>query len=106
MCSISSNGMPTSAQSAVSASARLSVEGSDCDREPARDNVTPCNVQNNRRASPRALGLHCYAGAVDGYQLSLDHCVCIATSIADVHSPSVKTFVFGLGAQRTFRARR
>jgi hypothetical protein len=33
--------MPTSAHSAVSASPRLSVDGSDCDREPARDNVTP-----------------------------------------------------------------
>src|SRR5438445_13391768 len=41
VCSISSKGMPTSAQSALSASARLSVDGSDCERETARDNVYP-----------------------------------------------------------------
>jgi hypothetical protein len=98
--------MPTSAQSAVSASARLSVDGSECDREPARDNVTPCNVQNNRRTTARALRLHCYAGAIDGNQLTLDHCVCITASIADVDSPAIETFVIALGAQWPFRARR
>src|SRR5258708_23272189 len=64
--SISSNGMPTSAQSAVSASARLSVDGSDCDREPARDNVIPCNVNDHRSSPPRARGG--YGNAGGGYR--------------------------------------
>src|SRR5882762_9668016 len=91
VCSISSKGMPTSAQSAVRASARLSVAGSECDREPARDNVTPCNVQNHRCAPAHTHCLHCYAGAVDGNQLTLDHGVCIATAITNVDSLAVET---------------
>src|SRR6266850_7643538 len=98
--------MPTSAHSAVSASARLSVDGSECDREPARDNVTPCDVHDHRRATPHAHRLHCYAGAVDGDQLTLDHRVGIPTSITDVDAPSVEALVIGVVAQRTLRARR
>src|SRR5580765_7143128 len=96
VCSISSKGMPTSAQSAVSASARLSVAGSDCDREPARDNVTPCDVQHHRRAASRAQCLHGYAGSVDRDQLTLDGSVRITTAVADVDSLAVETLVIGL----------
>src|SRR5882672_1414744 len=106
VCSISSKGMPTSAHSAVSASARLSVAGSECDREPARDNVTPCNVQNDRRASAHTQCLHSYAGAVDGNQLTLDHGVRIATAITNVDSLAVETLVVGVATQRSLRARR
>src|SRR5579864_5514382 len=73
VCSISSKGMPTSAQSAVSASARLSVEGSDGDREPARDNVFPSDVDNDRGAPPRPQRLHRDAGRVDRDELALHH---------------------------------
>src|SRR6202521_6382666 len=106
VCSISSNGMPTSAQSAVSASARLSVAGSECDREPARDNVTPCDVQNDRCAPARAQGLHGYAGAVDGDQLTFDHGVRITTPIPDVDSLAVEAFVVRVASQRALRAGR
>src|SRR6266852_4619355 len=66
--SISSKGMPTSAQSAVRASARLSVDGSDCDREPARDNVIPCNVNYYRRSPSRALPAQGRPGARRGHR--------------------------------------
>src|SRR5450759_3263003 len=104
VCSISSKGMPTSAHSAVSASARLSVTGSECDREPARDNVTPCDVQNDGCATARTLGLHGYAGAVDGDQLTLDHRIRITTPIADVDSLAVEPLVVGAAAQRALGA--
>src|SRR3984893_10114715 len=106
VCSISSKGMPTSAHSAVSASARLSVAGSECDREPARDNVTPCNVKDHRCTTARAQGLHGYAGAVDGDQLTLDHCVGLTTPIANVDALAVETLVIRVAAQRTLRAGR
>src|ERR1700693_964602 len=96
--------MPTSAQSAVSASARLSVDGSEGDREPARDNVTPCDVQNHWRTAASPLRLHCYAGAVDGDQLTFDHRVSISAFVADVDSLAVETLVVGVAAQRALRA--
>src|SRR5713101_4481663 len=71
--SISSNGMPTSAQSAVRASARLSVDGSDCDREPARDNVITSNVNDHRSSPSRALRGDRNAGGVYRHQLAFDH---------------------------------
>src|SRR6266851_9336464 len=88
--SISSNGMPTSAQSAVRASARLSVEGSDCDREPARDNVIPCNVNYYRRSPPRAHPGYRDAGRVDCDQLALDHGFGRSGAITDIDALAVE----------------
>src|SRR3979409_957328 len=80
VCSISSNGMPTSAQSAVSASPRLSVDGSEGDREPARDNVTPSDM-NYHRCALRGARLHGDAGLVDRHQLAFDHRLRFSTAI-------------------------
>src|SRR5882672_7020415 len=76
--------MPTSAQSAVSASARLSVDGSEGDREPARDNVFPFNVDYHRGASARTKRLHGDACSVDRHQLPFDDGLRIAGAVADV----------------------
>ena len=73
--SISSKGMPSSAQSALSASARLSVGASDCDREPARDNVFPSNVDDHRRASAGTRGLDGDARRVYRDELALHDCI-------------------------------
>src|SRR6266851_3220889 len=102
--SISSNGMPTSAQSAVRASARLSVEGSDCDREPARDNVIPCNVNDYRSSPPRAQSGYRDAGRVDGDQLTFDHRLRRSAPIADVHPFAVETLVVRMLSQRSLGA--
>src|SRR6202043_3013625 len=84
-------GMPTSAQSAVSASPRLSVDGSDCDREPARDNVTPCNVNSDRCPAPASTKrLHRDTRFVDGHQLSFDHSLRIASAIKNIDPPPVE----------------
>src|SRR5690242_15049545 len=93
VCSISSNGMPTSAQSALSASARLSVDGSDCDREPARDNVFPCDVDDHGRSPASPGGLHRNARRVHGDQLALDHRLGVAAAVADVDSLAVEALV-------------
>src|SRR5207244_1258717 len=106
VCSISSKGMPSSAQSAVSASAKLSVDGSDCDREPARDNVFPCEVNDHRRSAARAGRLHRDARAVDGHQLTLDDGLGLAASIADVDPLAIESFVLVMRAKRALRARR
>src|SRR5258706_13198187 len=98
--------MPTSAQSALSASARLSVDGSDCDREPARDNVYPWNVDDHRRAPTCAGCLHCDARCVHRDQLTFDHRLCLAAPIVDVDALTVETLVLLMGAQRTLGASR
>src|SRR5713226_628831 len=102
--SISSKGMPTSAQSAVRASARLSVDGSDCDREPARDNVIPCNVNYYRRSPSRALPRDRDARRVDGDQLPLDHGFRRSAAIADVDPLAVEPFVVAMASQWPFGA--
>src|SRR5438445_6570572 len=98
--------MPTSTQSAASASARLSVVGSDGDREPARDNVFPCDVDDDRRASPRAQRLHRNAGCVDRDELTLDNTLGFTAPVADVHPPAVEAVVILSVPQWTFGARR
>src|SRR5712691_9657322 len=104
--SISSNGMPTSAQSAVSASARLSVDGSDCDREPARDNVIPCNVNDYRSSAAGAKRGDGNTRRVDRDQLTFDHRLRQARAVADVHPLAIETLVLGMCAQRTLGAGR
>src|SRR5260370_3673362 len=104
--SISSNGMPTSAHSAVRASARLSVDGSDCDREPARDNVIPRNVNYYRRSPARAHPGYRDARRVDRDQLPLDHRFGGSAAIADVDSLAVERFVVAMTAEGALRARR
>src|SRR5258708_16739920 len=98
--------MPTSAQSAVRASARLSVDGSDCDREPARDNVIPRNVHDHGSSPPRALGGYRNTGRVDRHQLAFDDRFRRSAAIADIHSLAVEPFVFAMGSQVSFGAGR
>src|SRR5712692_3313700 len=98
--------MPTSAQSAVRASARLSVDGSDCDREPARDNVIPCNVNYYRRSPPRAHPRYRDACRVDCDQLAFDHGFGRSGAITDIDALAVEPFVVSMTAQRAFCARR
>src|SRR5258708_9183172 len=98
--------MPTSAQSAVRASARLSVDGSDCDREPARDNVIPRNVHDHGSSPPRALGGYRNTGRVDRHQLAFDDRFRRSAAIADIHSLAVEPFVFAMGSQWSFGAGR
>src|SRR5229473_5384652 len=104
--SISSKGMPTSAQSAVRASARLSVDGSDCDREPARDNVIPRNVNYYRRSPARALPGYRDARRVDGDQLPLDHRFRRSAAVADVDPLAVEPLIVAMSSQRPFGAGR
>src|SRR5260370_30024183 len=96
--------MPTSAHSAVSASPRLSVDGSDCDREPARDNVTPCNVNYDRRPPTRAARLDGDARSVDCNQVAFYRCLRLAGAITDVDPLAVEPFVLPMRAQRTLSA--
>src|SRR6202023_587865 len=103
VCSISSNGMPTSAQSAVSASARLSVDGSDCVREPARDNVIPRNVHDYRSPSTRAEGGHRDTCRVHRNEPAFDHRLRQAAAIADVHPFPIESLVLSMTAQRALR---
>src|SRR5207248_11157062 len=105
VCSISSKGMPTSAQSAVSASASVCVEESDCDREPARDNVFPRNVNDHRRASPDARRLHRDSRSVDRDQLAFDDRLRLPAVIPDVHAFPVDALVLVLRPQRPLSAR-
>src|SRR6266852_8476338 len=102
--SISGKGMPSSAQSAFSASARLSVDGSETDREPARGNVIPSNVNNHRRAPTRSLRLDRDARAVDRDQLAFNDRFRRTRPIAHVHPLAVKTRVVILSAQGAFGA--
>src|SRR5260370_21215974 len=104
--SISGKGMPNSAQSAFSASARLSVDGSDTDREPARGNVIPSNVNNHRRTPARSLRLDSDARAVDRDELAFNDRFRLPCPIAHVHPLTVKTRVVLFSAQRAFGARR
>src|SRR3984893_1806458 len=90
VCSISSKGMPTSAQSAVSASPRLSVDGSDCDREPARDNVIPCNVNYYRCPPAHTLRLHGDTRLINCHQRPFDHGLRLAGAITDVDPLAVE----------------
>src|SRR5437899_163575 len=87
--SISSNGMPSSLQSALSASDSVGVDGSDCDREPARDNVFPRDVNDHRRASARTWRLHRDSRRIHGDQLSLHHRLRVAAPGPDVDAPPV-----------------
>src|ERR1700682_103390 len=104
VCSISSKGMPTSAQSAVSASPRLSVDGSDCDREPARDNVIPSNVNNDRRPPAGPVRLHGDARFVDRHQLALDHRLRLSGAITHVEPLAVEPSVLADIAPRSIGA--
>src|SRR5712692_6505624 len=96
--------MPTSAQSAVRASPRLSVDGSDCEREPARDNVIPCNVNYYLRSPSPALPRYRDARRVDGDQLPFDHRFRRSAAIADVDPLAVEPFVIAMTSQRPFGA--
>src|SRR2546430_14270746 len=106
VCSISSKGMPTSAQSAVSASASVCVDGSDCDREPARDNVIPRYMNDHRRPTAKARRLDCDSRSVDRDQLAFDHGLCFAAVIANVHAIAMKAFVLLMRSQWALRTRR
>src|SRR5882672_9233728 len=98
--------MPTSAQSAVSASARLSVDGSEGDREPARDNVIPFNVDYHRGASARANSLNRNARSVDRHQLALDDRLRLASAIAHVDPLAVEPLVVSVTPQGPLGSRR
>src|SRR3989442_563646 len=98
--SISSNGMPSSLQSALSASDSVGVDGSDCDREPARDNVFPRDVNDHRRASARTWRLHRDSRRIHGDQLSLHHRLPFAAPVADVDALAVEPLVLLVAAQR------
>src|SRR5947208_9669626 len=91
--------MPTSAQSAVSASASVCVDGSDCDREPARDNVIPRYMNDHRRPTAKARRLDCDSRSVDRDQLAFDHGLCFAAVIANVHAIAMKAFVLLMRSQ-------
>src|SRR5205085_7432222 len=98
-------GMPSSTQSALSASASVCEDGSDGDREPARDNVFPRDEDDHRRPAARARRLHGDAGAVDRNELALDHRFGGAAAVADVDALAVKALVVMMRAQGTLRAR-
>src|SRR5256885_3591947 len=98
--------MPTSAQSAVSASASVCVDGSDCDREPARDNVIPRYMNDHRRPTAKARRLDCDSRSVDRDQLAFDHGLCFAAVIANVHAIAMKAFVLLMRSQWALRTRR
>src|SRR5258706_10156058 len=98
--------MPTSAQSAVSASARLSVDGSEGDREPARDNVTPFNVDDHRRASARTDCLNRDTCPVNRDQVAFDDAVRLARAVAHVDALAVEPLVISVISQWTLGTRR
>src|SRR5258705_4227288 len=106
VCSISSKGMPTSAHNAVRASARLSVDGSDGEREPGRDNVIPSDVDDHRRAPPCARRRDRDARIVDCDELPLDDSFRLATPVVDVDAPAVETVVVSPRAERALGTRR
>src|SRR5215467_9853913 len=89
--------MPNSVQSAFSASARArelaSVDGSDTDREPARGNVIPSDVNDHRRASSRTLRLHRDPRSVDRNQLAFHDRLRISRPVAHVHPLAVETLI-------------
>src|SRR5579859_1153084 len=96
--------MPSSAQSAFSASARLSVDCAETDREPARGNVFPSYVHDDRRPPARALRLDCDTRAVDRDEVAFDDGLRLAASIANVHSLTVETLVVLFPPERSFRS--
>src|SRR5439155_26433014 len=98
--SISGRGMPSSAHSAFSASARLPVDRSETDREPARGNVIPSDVNDHGRPPTQSLRLHRDAGAIYCDQLALDDCFRLPCPIAHVHPLAVKTRVVLFSTQR------
>src|SRR5581483_1303103 len=104
--SISSYGMPSSVQSAFSASARDSVDGSETDREPARGNVIPWNVHYHRCPTTRPFRLDRNPRVVDCDEVSLDHAVRFTSSIVNVHALAAEPFVVTPVVQRTLGARR
>src|SRR5712664_1057356 len=95
--------MPTSAQSAFSASASVCAAGSDGDREPARDNVFPSNVNDHRRASARSGRLDRDSGSVDRDELALDNGLGLTAAIPNVHELSIEPLVFTMRTQRSLR---
>src|SRR5260221_10001731 len=98
--------MPSSVQGAVSASARLSGATSETDREPARGNVIPRNVNDHRRPPPLSLRLHCNPGLVHGDQVALDDAFGFTCPVPHINPLSVETLVIVAGVQRTLRTRR
>src|SRR5258706_13044215 len=98
--------MPTSAQGAVSASARLSVDGSEGDREPARDNVTPFNVDYHRRASARSECLNSDTCPVNRNQVAFDDAVRLPGAVANVDALAVEPLVIFVISQWTLSTRR
>src|SRR5437867_2557639 len=101
---ISGKGMPNAAQSPFSASARLSVDGSDTDREPARGNVIPSDVNDHLRTAALSLRLDCDARAIYRDKLALYDCLRLPRPIAHIHPLAVKTRVVVLSTQRALGA--
>src|SRR5438094_8505380 len=93
--------MPSSATSALSASPSVCVDGSDCDREPARDNDFPRDVDDYRSGPAHARRLHRDAGAVDREQLALDDGFGLAGAVAQVHALAVEVPVVFVAAYGT-----
>src|SRR5204862_2565049 len=96
--------MPSSAQSALSASASVCVDRSDCDREPARDNVFPRNMNDHRRAPARTGGLNGDARGIHGDQLPFHHRLRITAPVMEVDAPAVEALVLIDATTRTLRA--
>jgi hypothetical protein len=63
-------------------------------------------VQDHKRSTASSLRLHCYAGAVDGNQLTLYDCFRVTTSVANVDPLAIETLVVLVTAKRTLRPRR
>src|ERR1700680_4945719 len=97
--------MPTSAHSAVSASPRLSVDGSACAREPARDNSTPLKLNDDRRPPARAVRLHGDARSIDCHQLAFHDRLRLTGAIAHLHPLAVEPLVLPVVAKRELGAR-
>src|SRR5215470_5251624 len=98
--------MPSSATSALSASPSDCVDASDCDREPARDNVFPTNVDDHRRPTLRTRRLHRDAGVVDCDKPALDDSLRLTAPIADVDPLAIEPFVVATRAQGALGAGR
>src|SRR5258708_35521272 len=99
VCSISSNGMPPSAPSAVSASPRFSVEGSEGDREPARDNVTPSDMNDYRCPTSRTKCLHGDARLIDRHELAFHYRLRLSRALTHVCPLSLEPLVLPMTAQ-------
>ena len=79
--------------------------GSDTDREPARGNVIPSDVNYHRRASALSQRLDSDAGSINRDQLAFDDCFRLPCPIAHVHPLAVKTRVVLFSTQWTLGAR-